>query len=445
MLNILEKIPLTQLLCEKRMDTPKYITLDGTGKFSHSSASFESAFILLRNPWWTGILAEGESAISALDAFISHSGTWKLSGTLSDGRNIEAKSLFHTGTPHGPYNFEFSPLTEVFLGTKRKGPPTHSRFPLVGYFDVPFSLNHREWKINSEAIDEIENAKDLARRWRLPTEGILLELVCHGPQIKEHLEMARSIMTLISLASGTGVSSHRHIFGWGSDDLEIWRPMTGDEGGPGPIVPSFEMSSFLQMALDHFDALTPEKRSALRLAINYINLSANGYLDTRLFHITQPWEFLAMAWIKAGKLSAAVRSLRSRLKRTLKDWTQEHNTLDPNGFLTSRVLAAFTWPKLKDQIEQLAAMFGLDLQRLGLDIGILKTARDDVAHSGNLPEKLSGSSKDALQLLILSQRCLQLLLLRILGYEGKVYRPKEGWQSVVSMEEALRGENQTAT
>jgi hypothetical protein len=427
------------------MDTPKYIKLAGTGKFSHSSASFESAFILLRNPWWIGILAEGKSASSALDAFISHSGTWRLSGTLSDGRNIEAKSLIHTGIPQGPYNFEFSALTEVFLGIKLKGPPTHSTFPLVGYFDAPFSLSHRKWLINSEAIDEIKNAKDLAMRWRLPTEGILLELVCPGAQIKEHLEIAKSIMTLTSLASGTGVSSHRHIFGWGSHDLEIWRQMTGDERGPGPIVPSFEMSSFLQMALDHFDALTPEKRSALRLAINYINLSANGYLDTRLFHITQPWEFLAMAWIKAGKLSPAALSLRSRLKRTLMHWRQEHNTLDPNGFLTSRVLAGFTWPKLKDQIEQLAQMFGLDLQRLGLDIGILKTARDDVAHSGKLPEKLSGSSKDGLELLILSQRCLQLLLLRILGYKGKVYKPKEGLRSIVSMEEALRGENQTAT
>ena len=423
------------------MDTPKYIKIDGTGKFSCSNASFESDFVLLRNPWWTGFLAKGKSTSSALDAFISQSGTWRLSGTLSDSRKIEAKSLIHTGLSQGPYNFEFSALTEVFLGTKQKGPPTNSRFPLVGYFDVPFSLNHREWKINSEAIDEIENAKDLDRKWRLPTEGILLELVCHGTQIKEHLEMARSVMTLTSLASGTGVSSHRHIFGWGSDDLEIWRRMTGDERGPGPIVPSFEMSSFLQIALDYFGALPSEKRSALRLAINYINLSANGYLDNRLFHITQPWEFLAKAWIKEGKLSADVLSLRSRLKRTVKEWRKEHNTLDPNGFLTTRVLAAFTWPKLKDQIEQLAGMFGLDLQRIGLDIGILKTARDDVAHSGKLPEDLSAGSKDTLELLILSQRCLQLLLLRILGYKGKVYKPKGGWQSVVSMEEALRGEN----
>ncbi len=180
----------------------------------------------------------------------------------------------------------------------------------------------------------------------------MLELVCPDAQIKEHLEMARSIMILISLASGTGVSSHRRIFRWESDVLKIWRRMTGEERGPGPIVPSFEMSSFLQIALVHFDALPPEKRSAMRLAINYINLSANGYIDNRLFHITQPWEFLSQAWIKAGKLSTDVLSLRSRLKRTLKDWRQEHKTLDPNGFLTARVLSAFTWPKLKDQIEQ---------------------------------------------------------------------------------------------
>lgn len=423
------------------MDTPKYIKLDGRGKFSNQSASFESDFILLRNPWWTGILAEGESAISALDAFISHSGTWRLSGTLSDGRNIKAKSLFHSGTPAGPYNFEFSALTEVYLGTGGKGPPTYSRFPLVGYFDTPFSLNHKEWKINSKTIDEIENAKDIARRWRLPTEGILLELICPRAKIKEHLEMARSIMTLTSLASGYGVSSHRHIFGWESHDLEIWRRMTGDERGPGPIVPSFEMSSFLQIAIDRFNALSPKKRSTLRLAISYINLSADGYLDTRLFHIIQPWEFLAMAWIKKGRLPSATLNLRSKLKSSLKDWRKKHIKLDQNGFLTSRVLAAFTWPKLRDQIEQLAELFGLDLKELGLDIDMLKKARDEVAHIGKLAEKLPTGNKDTHDLLVLSQRCLQLLLLRILGYEGRVYIPKEGWRSVVSMEKALKGEN----
>lgn len=425
------------------METPKYIKLDGRGTFSHSGTSFESAFVLLRNPWWTGILAEGESAIAALDAFVSHSGTWRLTGTLNDGRHVEAESLLHTGTPQGPHNFEFSVQTEVCLGTQFEDPSIRSSFPLVGYFDGPFSLHYCEWEISAEPIAQIESAKNLFKRWLQPTEGMLMELVCPGASIAGHLEMARSVITLASLASGTGVSNHRFIFSWESGELETWRYMTGDERGPGPIVPSFEMTSYLQTALPKFYKLTPERRSVLRLAINYINLSANGYLDTRLFHITQPWEFLAKTWINEGELSDGLLCLRSRLKRTLEDWRHDHAPLDPHGFWGSRVLSAFEWPKLRNQIEQLAEIFGLDLLRLGLDLDQLKKARDDVAHSGKLPEQLSEDGDKALDLLTQAQRCLQLLLLRMLGYEGRVHKPKDGWQSVVSMEQALRSEDQT--
>ena len=326
------------------MDTPKYIRLEGRGKFSHAGSSFESSFVLLRNPWWTGILAGDEGPTAALKAFVSHSGTWSLAGTLNDGRHLEAESLLQTDIHQGPHSFVFSALMEVRLGIQLDDPPTQSLFPLVGYFDGPFSLQHREWEIVAKSGDQVENAKDLAKRWRLPIEGMLLKLVHPGVLTTEHLEMARSVMTLASLAAGTGVSNHRHFFSWETGDLETWRHMTGDERGPGQIVPSFDMTSYLQAALARFDALAPERRSALRLAVDYINLSANGYLDTRLFHITQPWEFLAKTWNHEGELSEKVLCLRSRLKRVLKEWKQNHVDIDPYGFWGSRVFSVFNWP-----------------------------------------------------------------------------------------------------
>jgi hypothetical protein len=422
------------------MDTPKYLILKGKGTFSHAGSSFESSFALLRNPWWIGVLAGDEHPIEALKAFVSHSGTWRLSGTLIDGRHIDAESLLQTGNPQGPHSFEFT-AQEIRIGIQSDDPPNQSLFPLIGYFDGPFSLQHREWEIVAERGDQVERAKNLAKRWRLPIEGMSLKLMSPGASSTEHLEIAKSIMTLVSLAAGTGVSSHRHFFSWGTAELETWRHITGDERGPGPIVPSFNMTSYLQEALIHLDALTHERRLALRLAVNYINLSANGYLDTRLFHITQPWEFLAKAWNSESSLSEEVLYLRSRLKRALKEWRLDHVNIDPNGFWGSRVFSVFDWPKLKCEIEQLAGMFGLNLGLLGFDLDQLKNARDDVAHSGKLSEKLSGNSKHAFDLLTKAQRCLQLLLLRMIGYEGHVHKPKDGWQSVVSMKQALKGED----
>ncbi len=425
------------------MDTPKYIKLEGSGMFSHGGSSFESSFVLLRNPFCTVILAGAGKETAALEAFVSNSDTWRLSGTLNDGRHIEAESLLQTGTSQGAHSFEFSALTEVFLGIQLDDPPTQSLFPLVGYFNGSFSLHHREWEIVAEGGGHVDKAKDLAKQWRLPTEGMVLKLVRPGASTSEHLEMARSVMTLASLAAGTGVASHRHFFSWEDGELETWRYMTGDERGPGPIVPSFDMTSYLQAALAHFDALTPERKATLRLAVNYINLSATGYLDTRLFHITQPWEFLAKSWNHKRKLSREILNLRSQLKQALKKWRQDHVDIDPHGFWGSRVFSVFDWPKLRDEIEQLAETFGLNLRRLGLNLDQLKDARDDVAHSGRLPENLSGRNRHALDLLTKARRCLQLLILRMLGYEGRVHEPKDGWQSVVSMEEALKGKDQT--
>jgi hypothetical protein len=424
------------------MDTPNYVRLEGKGIFSHQDFSFESPFAVLRNPWWTGILAGDEDPTEALKSFALQPGTWQLTGSLKDGRHVEAESLIQTGIHQGPHSFEFSALTEVCLGTQIEDSPIQSLFPLVGYFESPFSLHHNEWEIAAKGDDQMENAKELAKRWRLPIEGMHLKLVHPGACTSEHMEMARSVMTLTSLAAGTGVSSHRHIFIWKTGQLETWRHMTGDEPGPGPIVPSFEMTTYLKSALAHFEALEPERRSALRLAVDYINLSANGYLDTRLFHITQPWEFLAKTWNQEGMLSEDILCLRSTLKRVINEWRQDHVDIDPYGFWASRVFSVFNWPKLKDQIEQLARIFGLNLGLLGLDLDQLKNARDDVAHSGKLPEKLSGGSGQAFDLLTQAQRCLQLLLLRMLGYEGRVHKLKGGWESVVSIEKALRGEDQ---
>jgi hypothetical protein len=422
------------------INAPQYIRLDGKGTFSHLNSSFESTFILLRNPWWTGILAGDDDSISILRSFCLQSSAWRLSGALNDGRHVNAESLTLTGTSRGAYSYEFSAPMGVRLGTQLDDHPIQSHFPLVGYFEGPFTLNHHEWEITTESSDQLENAKIISNRWRLPTEGMLMKLVGPGANTEEHLKMARAIMTLASLAAGTGVSSHRHIFNWGKGELEVWRCMTGDERGPGPVVPSLEMTKYLQATLVNFEGLTPEKRSALRLAIDYINLSANGYLDTRLFHIIQPWEFLARTWQQEGKLSKEVQCLRSRLKRIIKEWRLNHIDIDPHGFWGSRVLSVFDWPKLKDEIEQLARRFGLNLNLLGLDLDKLKLARDNVAHSGKLSENLSGDEKEhALNLLTQGRRCLQLLLLRMLGYDGRVHKVTGEWLSDESMDQALKG------
>jgi hypothetical protein len=252
----------------------------------------------------------------------------------------------------------------------------------------------------------------------------------------QHQDFVQIIMLLLSLASGTGVSSHRHYFAWDNEEIEIWRKMTGDEIGPGPIVPESEITGFLKQTLPVWQSLSQKQRKALRLTLHHINLSALGYLDTRILHVVQPWEFLADAWDTQGVLTEPVLCLRSMLQRTRKQWNKDHSNCDPNGFWGSRISSIFDWPKLKDAIEQLAAKFSLDLARVGLNLNQLKRARDSVAHSGKIPASLS-KQQQAFDILSAGQYCLQLLLLRILGYQGRVYHSTGGWRTIVNMDQAL--------
>lgn len=421
------------------MESPEFASLTGKGKFVLNNSTVEASFVLARNPYWIVIIAEEETLCEAArDLFHSGNGTVQLSGNLDDGRPIKADELFikevNIGSACG---VEFIENKGVFLGRERHIPPNESRYPLTGYFDGEFAYVHNGWDIKTIPCANPKKAKALARKWCCPVEGMVLQLKNKDSTMDKHRDFARDVMALLSLASGTGVSCDHHFFTWDNEELEIWKHMTGDEIGPGPIVPSFEMGRFLEQALPMWESLSQKQRKVIRLAIYDINQSALGYLDTRLFHIVQPWEYLAEAWGVHGEMPESLTCLRSRLQETRRQWEEEHPDSDPNGFWGSRISSIFKWPKLRDGIERLADSFGLDLERVGLDLNKLKEARDSVAHSGKLPESFTGPDRQAIDLLITAQYCLQLLLLRMLAYQGRVYHATGGWKTIVDIDKAL--------
>lgn len=419
-------------------NSPQFVRLTGKGKFLLGDSTVESTFALYRNPYWIGIVAEEETLCEAAFNPNSASATVQVAGTLNDGRPVKADSLHCSNaqigsTPHA----EFTAFQGVSIGQERDTPPDNSRYPLTGYFDGEFALVHNGWNIKTIPCQSPKIAQWLAKKWRCPVEGMLLQLSREESTMDQHIEFARVVMTLLSLASGTGVSCDRHFFTWDNEELEKWRHMTGDEIGPGPIVPEFEVGKFLEQSLPAWEALSKKQRKAIRLALHHINQSELGYIDTRLFHIVTPWEFLAEAWGMHGELTDSVICLRSRLQQARRQWNEDYPDSDSNGFWGSRISFIFEWPKLRDAIERLATSFGLDFDRVGLDLNKLKEARDSVAHSGKLPEQLAAINSPAIDILTKGQHCLQLLLLRMLGYQGQVYHATGGWSTIVDIGKAL--------
>lgn len=420
------------------MSSPKFIRLKGKGKFLLGDSTVESTFVLFHNPYWIGITSKGKTLSNAASDMFSTSATVQLSGTLNDGRIVNAGGLHITKSQTGSTPcVELTTNEGVYLGQQRDIPPTESRFPLTGYFEGKLALVHNGWDITTIPCSSPETAQTLSENWRCPVEGMVLRLRREDSTMDQHKELARDVMALLSLASGTGVSCDRHFFTWENEELEIWRHMTGDEIGPGPIVPEFEVGRFLEQTLPAWQTMAQNQRKVLGLAIYDINQSALGYLDKRLFHIFRPWEYLAEPWGMHGELSDSVTCLRSRLQQARKQWEKDFPNSDPHGFWGSRISSIFKRPKLGDAIERLALSFDLDFERVGFDLNSLKTARDSVAHSGKLPEHFTGPDRQAIDLLSTAQYCLQLLLLRMLAYQGRVYHATGGWRTIVDIDKAL--------
>jgi len=423
------------------MESPEFIHHIGRGTFSLSNFTIDLSFKLLQNSHWIGIVADIEDSLDIVLHLVSSGHTFpiQLSGILDDGRQVNASTLYLTKLqPTGSYyTSEFIVSKEISLGQREETPPIESRYPLTNYVEGDFSLIHDGWYINSIPCKSPETAKTIIKKWRYPTEGMTLQLRHENSTMDQHMDFTRVVMTLLSLASGTGVSCHRQFFTWANKELEIWGHMIGDEIGPGHIIPEFEAGRFLEQTLPAWQSLSKDQQKAIRLAINHINLSELGYLDERLFHIFQSWEFLAETWGMHGVLDDSVTCLRSQLQQTRKQWLKDHQDSDPNGFWGSRISSIFEWPKAIDAIEKLADHFGLNLKQVGLDLKLLKDARDDVAHSGKLSKELSKTGEQALTLLITSRYYLQLLLLRMLSYQGLVYHATNKSQTIKKIDQAL--------
>ncbi len=400
----------------------------GKGVFTSGDCCVDMPFTLQRQFSHVVFLAQDDNYRNVLYDQFSKKQTWSLSGQLEDGRYIQADQLVHTGWSFRG-DAEFSPLAGVIIGKSNQAPPVEARYPLVGMFKGKFSVEDSGWSI--EVFDSEENAgctKDLSKALGVPLEGLMLRIAKSQTIFDEYHEKAREIMLLLSLATGNGITSHRQIADWGDQGtMEVWRQFVGDEIGPGEIVPDFKLGKFLEQVLPVWNHLENGMKSDIRLAVSYINLSGRGYIDTRLFQITQAWEFLATAWMPKSKLNALESDLRKRVKCSYREWKKEHPEADPKGYWGTRLVSPFQWPVTKRQIESLAESVKINLAKAGIDFNLLKEARDSVAHTGKMTDRMR--TDKPYPLLSAAQFGLQLLLLAKLGYSDLVVAEKEGWKS----------------
>ena len=412
-------------------DIPNVISLAGVGEFCSDGLSFNVPFSLIQYLAKTVIIAKINPELKKYD------NNWKLKGFLNDDKKpIECEHLLlfskTISIPRGiEQDWKFMPLNaDIIIGNKLDKPIKEAYYPLLSYFEGAFSLTDDRWNI--EVIknpNSAEQTKSIAENWQIPIEGLTLHLSHPGATLEQYREKARQIAILLSLACGNEVTFHRQIISWDIDnEIEIWRRMKGGEYGPGVCVPI--ISKYLKETLPIWRTFSEKEQKEIQLAFTYINLSAKGYMDEKLLRISQAWEMLANVWgnqTKEVKDSAKdpIKELIAEMNDAYRKWKVKYPDKDEDGFLKSRINDALNWDKVLKKINRLANSYKINTQIIGLNFQQLIKARNDVAHDCKMSEAIRNNANSSpYKLLMAAQFGLRILLLKKLGYSGKIVTSK---------------------
>lgn len=414
--------------------------LRGSGEFKCGDVPLTSRFTLTRYPHEVTLaLEEADIAQDLGQVFTATRRTWELVGSLEDGRHIDCDNLHAknaTFSSAGSSSITLTPLGLMTVGVRMDGSPDKVTYPLMGYYDGALAVSDDGWQIAVEATDmDTKLAALLKSGWKFIAEGMQLVLSHPNASIDEYEGKARQVMQLLPLACGHGVTCHRLAAVWDDQVYETWGQGVGGEPGPGPCVPSFQMHEFLRQTLPIWRGWDDKRRESARIITAYINSSHTGYLDTKLLTITQAWEIAALEWGESAATSTDEQFLKTQLRQVWKAWREGKPGLDSDGRLWERIAFAFRWSPALARIRNLADSRRIDVGRLGIDFGQLKSARDAVAHRGRMPREMDEDPMQTLMLLRVAQFGLQLVLLVDLGYDGLVETVEKGWK----VRESIRG------
>lgn len=415
------------------------LRLGGTGILEPEGArrAFTVQFTLQRFHWHFEIgveLSPGDESAFGIAALRNQ--CWGLRGTLEDGRPASAGDLLCAATSP---EVVMLPLKSVELGVRGSGRIRSVTHPLVGmYYGGGCTGVFDDFELaihDAEQWSEYTRQDSRALGRSLEAKALVLSALPRGISELQCFEKSYAIARLLTLASGEGVTAHRRVVAWESgEEIEIWRVAKGDEPGPGMLIPEDCLKEFLAQSYKAWRLWSTDDQALVTRVLSYLNMSTAGYLDVRLFHVVQAMESLANAWLETPALPDEIEALRQCLLDAYRNW-RALTAKDPSGFWGRRISSAFDWTRLRSRIEGLCASLSVDLDKVGLDLDVLKSARDGVAHSGILPEELGGNPTDALRHLQAAQLALQLLLLSKLGYSGRLCDRRSGWVQVVDRSE----------
>jgi hypothetical protein len=289
---------------------------------------------------------------------------------------------------------------------------------------VELSFDGYEIKLISNA-DNVDRLTKLKAELALTSE--ISSLAIMGPADEEKLrDIAVDVKNLLSIAIGRKVTFDRQIFWTGQTSRLVERAMNKNENEGEQIIPDFEIAKYLLTTLPTWTRLSKVEKDNLFTITDYLNQTRHGFIEDRILRTVQAWECSAGYWTQEPDLPSDLIDLKERIGTMYRAWKIDKNYIDIDGELGTRLTTPIDQEKLLLRLERLVTDSRLNTSKINLDLKILKKLRDQVAHTGRI--RISGS--EAIRYLQPGICGLQLIILRRLGFDGRVCGGKDGWNTI---------------
>lgn len=261
---------------------------------------------------------------------------------------------------------------------------------LMTYIGPGLDITVDGWRYQLATPFRASALSDWVKAWRSPVESASLLVQPDSPSsLGEVRARVDVFLRLLSLAQGDNISYHRYqVTASSGDASEVWDPRrrvvvpTLSNDMPIPI----HTQAFLPVALQTYTSLPHDQRDLLDLAMGYhLAAKKDGVLHTAFLSEAVAWEMLvADRYGTDHELPTEVDNLKCRIQPVVSQWRQDYPEFSEHGMYTNRLYDNLRWKELREGITQLVADLGLD-QVLPCDPRLLKTFRDSIVHTGDLP------------------------------------------------------------
>lgn len=345
---------------------------------------------------------------------------WKLEGKIQDNRNFHVSHLFPIRYD-GKNHFEFVQEGDVIIGDIDSSKTTDSiNYHAFNLFLNDFDFEYDGFKIEIQSQSCFEHQL-ISKFWNIPQIGATIKLSKKDEPNESFEKLINLILRLLELALGKSLSIPVRDLEKNSHQTTLISNARPTDRKIQRIIEEDDVCQFLKSTLPHFKNDFDRKYIELRTLLEYINSTDNGYLDDRVLSIIQAYEILELRYKLNIDLPEELLELKKNLKKAISEWHSRNPQFD-KGMVSQRVCDSLSWDKTSSKLEMLLDSFNLNRRMLDVDFKSLVKWRHKVAHEGMLKSENNDEVADKL---LDAQLAIRLLILKMVGYSGKVL-PNKG-------------------